>query len=262
MKFGISTSYIEVDFFDELERICSRFDVVELALNYVDLDEDALKKMESILAANKTESCIHVPITDVNLCSPNAGVREESIRQAKKCVDIAKRLNSNPITLHFGRLPTFSASFEEIELITEKTRSEYFDLGIESLKLISEYAKENRVDLCVENMPNVYTEFCFSYKDIKRVLDDVDVLFTLDVGHANTVSSKHAFKLIKSFKDRLKHIHVHDNKGKWDEHSQLGEGTLNWSKIYQQLQTIGYDGYIIFELPFDQAVASLDSFIS
>ena len=41
MKFGISTSYIEVDFFDELERICSRFDVVELALNYVDLDEDS-----------------------------------------------------------------------------------------------------------------------------------------------------------------------------------------------------------------------------
>ena len=262
MKFGISTSYIEVDFFEELERICSRFDVVELALNDVDLDEESLEKIESILGANKTETCIHAPITDVNLCSPNEGVREESIRQAKKCIDIAKRLNSNPITLHFGRLPTFSASYEEIELITEKTRFKYSDLGIKSLNVILGYAKENKIDLSIENMPNIYTEFCASYKDIKRVLDETDVFFTLDVGHANTVSSKLSLKLIKSFKDRLKHIHVHDNKGKWDEHLQLGEGTLNWSKIYQQLQTIGYDGYIIFELPFDQAVASLDSFIS
>ena len=139
MKFGISTSYIEVDFFDELKKICSKFSVVELALSDIDIAESTLREIISILAENETKSCIHAPIIDVNLCSPNEGIRKESIRQAKACIDIAKRLNSNPVNLHFGRMPTFSASFEEIELISKEVRQEYFNFGLKSLREILDY---------------------------------------------------------------------------------------------------------------------------
>lgn len=261
MKFGISTSYIEVDFFDELEKIASDFEVVEIALEDTDLTKPSVDRIKSIIKKYDIKTCTHAPITDLNLCSPNDGIRSESIRQIKKSIDIASDLGSNLLNIHFGRLPAFSASFEEIESISKQKREEYFALGIQSLASIAPYALEKNIDLCIENMPNVYTEFCAVYEDIDRVLNEVDVLFTLDVGHAHTIDALHPKRLIDRFKEKLRHVHFHDNHGTWDEHLLLGTGTIQWSDIYKKLQQIHYSGYIILELPHKDALKSRNTFI-
>ncbi len=259
MKFGISTSSIEVDFFVQLKKLSSKFEVVELALMDVYLEENKIEKIKKILKNNLT--CIHCPIVDVNLCSPNKGIREESIRQVKKSIDIANRLEANPVNVHFGRLPAFSASSEELEEIDKKTKQIYFQLGIEALKELVGYSKSKNIDLCVENMPKVYTEFCYSYKEIEKVLNEIDILFTLDLGHANTVDPNLSFKLINSFSSRLRHLHLHDNNGKWDQHNKLGAGNISWDKIYKKLKEVGYSKYVIFELSYDDTLESLNTFI-
>jgi sugar phosphate isomerase/epimerase len=53
---------------------------------------------------------------------------------------------------------------------------------------------------------------------------------------------------IDAFGDRLAHVHVHDNHGKWDEHLCLGRGKIDFRKIVRLLKEINYDRTVTFEV--------------
>jgi len=38
------------------------------------------------------------------------------------------------------------------------------------------------------------------------------------------------------------HVHLHDNKGRSDEHLSLGKGTIDWKKVIKKLD--GYKGRV------------------
>jgi sugar phosphate isomerase/epimerase len=42
--------------------------------------------------------------------------------------------------------------------------------------------------------------------------------------------------------------HVHDNRGKADDHLVPFEGRIDWPTALMSLQKVGYDGVIMFEL--------------
>ena len=42
--------------------------------------------------------------------------------------------------------------------------------------------------------------------------------------------------------------HLHDNKGKTDDHLAPGEGAIDWPAALMSLQKIGYDGPWLFEV--------------
>jgi len=42
--------------------------------------------------------------------------------------------------------------------------------------------------------------------------------------------------------------HVHDNKGKTDEHLVPFEGRINWDMALMTMQKVGYDGTYLMEL--------------
>ena len=56
--------------------------------------------------------------------------------------------------------------------------------------------------------------------------------FHLDLGHANLmVETNSADELISAFGHRLRHVHLHDNKGgALDLHMPLGTGTLDFRR--------------------------------
>lgn len=70
----------------------------------------------------------------------------------------------------------------------------------------------------------------------------------LDIGHANIRASKsHAPSLLARFADRLKHVHLSDNKGKGDDHLAIGAGVIDWKKELRGLKATGYDSTITLE---------------
>ncbi len=66
--------------------------------------------------------------------------------------------------------------------------------------------------------------------------------FVFDVGHANTNDNVDQFLEIK---DKIIHVHVHDNHGERDEHLPIDWGTVNWEKVIGALN--GYTGRFITE---------------
>ncbi len=75
------------------------------------------------------------------------------------------------------------------------------------------------------------------------------MLVHLDVPHAFTSGGMDSvFEYISTFRDKIIHIHWHDNHGKKDEHLALGEGLINHKNIVKALKDVEYDRTITLEV--------------
>jgi sugar phosphate isomerase/epimerase len=55
-------------------------------------------------------------------------------------------------------------------------------------------------------------------------------------------------------------LHMHDNKGKTDDHLLSGMGTINWPAVFDALDEIGYQGVYNFELDLGFANSMLEEY--
>jgi sugar phosphate isomerase/epimerase len=76
----------------------------------------------------------------------------------------------------------------------------------------------------------------------------------LDTGHA------HLGRFIDAFIDmagpRLAHVHLHDNRGTYDDHLIPGEGAIDWGRFFDGLRRVGYRGALVLELSCDSPSAA------
>jgi sugar phosphate isomerase/epimerase len=53
---------------------------------------------------------------------------------------------------------------------------------------------------------------------------------------------------IETVSEHLLTTHVHDNRGRTDDHLVPFEGTIDWSGALTAVQKIGYDGTLLLEI--------------
>ena len=124
-----------------------------------------------------------------------------------------------------------------------------------SLSAIDRISSEYGVRIAVENMPAFPFMLGRTAEELKELIGTTNLGFCLDIGHANTTDE--IDNLIKEVKDRLITVHIHDTHGEHDEHLTLGEGSIDFKKVINDLK--GYAGnYIIESKSFPSAVESQD----
>jgi sugar phosphate isomerase/epimerase len=105
------------------------------------------------------------------------------------------------------------------------------------LKEVIDYAGHSGVAMCYES------NCTMNSNDVFDVLETFTELgFVLDLGHLNVSAVKGRLGCsIETFmnrvKDRVVYIHANNNSGKRDEHKGLRDGSLNWRKILNGLNT-------------------------
>ncbi|MFB0558836.1 MAG: sugar phosphate isomerase/epimerase family protein [Candidatus Bathyarchaeia archaeon] len=72
--------------------------------------------------------------------------------------------------------------------------------------------------------------------------------FCFDSGHANIHGN---FQALSRFGDRLKALHLHDNKGEKDDHQPPLWGTVDWVEVLRWIRGRGYDKPVNFEVAHD-----------
>jgi len=70
---------------------------------------------------------------------------------------------------------------------------------------------------------------------------------TFDVGHAFTANGEGMENYLAQFRKRIKHVHLHDNDRRSDQHLPLGAGKVDVARAVKELKTF-YDGTITLEV--------------
>ena len=127
------------------------------------------------------------------------------------------------------------------------SRAFFVEKNLETLAELLPYATHRGVGLMLENLPGDFN----TAAQLGELLDPLPELgLHLDVGHANLmVGHSTVEELLAAYGPRLRHVHLHDNKGgAADLHLPLGTGSVDVRGAVRLLQRQGYDGTITLEV--------------
>jgi sugar phosphate isomerase/epimerase len=169
------------------------------------------------------------------LASPFESLRRAAIDEAKQCLELFAKVGAGWMNVH----PDVRVPLHDKKWILER--------NLETLRELLAAARDHNVGLMVENLPGGFN----TVEQLACLLEPLTNLgLHLDIGHTNLkVEQCTADPIIAAFGPRIKHVHLHDNKGgEADLHLPLGTGTLNTAQHIQTLKASGYDGTITLEV--------------
>jgi sugar phosphate isomerase/epimerase len=162
-------------------------------------------------------------------------IRRASLEELRRCVDVFASIGARWMNIHPDRhAPMHSRGF-------------FVDRNRETLAELLPYATQRGVGLMLENLPGDFN----TAAQLGELLDPLPELgLHLDVGHANLmVGQSTVEELLAAYGPRLRHVHLHDNKGGTaDLHLPLGTGSVDVRGAVRMLQHHGYDGTITLEV--------------
>ncbi|MHA1594608.1 MAG: sugar phosphate isomerase/epimerase family protein [Candidatus Baldrarchaeia archaeon] len=110
---------------------------------------------------------------------------------------------------------------------------------------ISELALEGEKEGIVVTVENCWQRVGYLVKEIESC-GIKSLGLCLDLGHANI--HMNPAEAIRVASPVLCHVHIHDNRGKSDEHLPPRRGTIDWYAVMSELLKIGYSGICILEV--------------
>ncbi len=161
-------------------------------------------------------------------------LKEVFVPKVKKLIDFSRKLGIRKGTIHFW----MDKRWAKQEIIDEK---------IKMLAELVNHAAENGVVLCLENLTARQESFSYYFEKIP------ELRMTMDIGHGQLLSKENtSFGFMEHVFDKIEHLHVHDNLGgttvEDDLHLPLGEGIVDYPKIFTILNNKGYDSTITMEV--------------
>lgn len=242
IKFGNLTNPIK-SVISEIQEIGKNFDFVEIGIEgplgiTEVLDKDAIEIKEEI-EKRKLFAIAHTAYY-IELGSPYESVRKAYVEEVKKKIDLAFKIGCDKINVHSHIRGMYAKKDRFMKILIANY--------IKSLKELVDYSNKKKIKFMLEN--SWKNDEISKFKDIKKILDSVQNLyFHLDIGHAFINGRMREIeRYIKTFRHKLIHIHIHDNKGKKDEHKAIGKGKINFKRIVKILKKIKYDNTITIEV--------------
>ncbi|WP_088825960.1 sugar phosphate isomerase/epimerase family protein [Listeria goaensis] len=164
-------------------------------------------------------------------------VREKGKMIARKMIDACHILGGDTVLIVPGVVT------EDADYATCYERAK------EALLELAPYAKEKGVVIGVEN---VWNKFLLSPLEMKRFIDEIgdpNVKVYFDAG--NVLQFAYPEQWVAILGSRIQKVHIKDfSKVIGNIHGFTGllAGDMNWPKLMESLQTIGYDGPLTCEL--------------
>lgn len=209
------------------------------------LNDGTLSEIKNIIETTNLVLTLHIPFSDLNLASLNHPIWKETIRQMTRCIERASDFVELAV-VHPGHLSPLGMQLPEMA----------WRQNIEGLRAICDFADDFGIKIGVENMVNMQFILGKQPGEILGMIESLErenVGLTLDIGHANTNGMVNEFV---SDLGKVVHVHLHDNKGRHDEHLELGKGNINWKEVIGKFK--GYKGRFVTEArTVEEGMASL-----
>ncbi|MBC8095052.1 MAG: sugar phosphate isomerase/epimerase [Akkermansiaceae bacterium] len=217
--------------------------IAEMGFEFIDLTLEPPAALPSLIDLNALRELLRKTKLRVvghtayylPLCSPFESIRLAAVEELKECVTVFAGLGTKWMNIH----PDRQAPMHDRKFI--------IDRNLQSLRELYVVANQVGVGLMIENLPGSFN----TVKQLSELLDPLPELgLHLDIGHANLLTDYNTTdEILKAYGARLKHVHLHDNKGgSADLHLPLGTGNVEVDYYIEALQAGGYDETITLEV--------------
>ncbi|GAB7028038.1 sugar phosphate isomerase/epimerase family protein [Geotalea toluenoxydans] len=165
---------------------------------------------------------------------PFEEVREGAVEAFSSTLQILARLGACCMNIH----PDFKAPMHDAAFSVEQ--------NLKSIRELLPLARRLDMELMIENLPDNINDV----PQLGRFLEAIPELgLHLDIGHTNLmVKHNTTAGIMERYGHRVRHVHLHDNRGTDDLHLPLGAGTLDLGSCIKSLKAAGYDGTITLEV--------------
>ena len=189
---------------------------------------------------------VHAPIGEsfeggrwgppINIASPDPAARARAMDETERALQIARRIPFGVLVTHIG-LPRSQPA-----AATENSR----DAARRSLDELQRLAAPLGVMIALEVIPNELSRAGSLVHFIETELESRGAGICLDFGHAHMDGD--LIDAVETVSGHLVTTHVHDNRGRTDDHLLPFEGTIDWPGAMTAIQKVGYDGTLLLEI--------------
>jgi len=201
------------------------------------LNSKRVKALKRVANSKGLDFTIHAPFVDINIASLNPILRRIMLKRLEKSIAYAHQLKSKQWVFHSGWKTGVSEFYPNLD----------WQLNLLSVRTLLAFAKKHGVEISIENTPEPFPFLLKRMQDFALFYSELDseIGLTLDIAHAHTVHQ--ALEFIERFSDKIVHVHVSDNEGKYDSHREIGHGNIDWQAIAEALRRIKYKGRVMLE---------------
>ncbi len=179
---------------------------------------------------------IHAPFSGIAYNYKDCLLKNAVSKRMAMTYRMAQALTPEKMVFHTGFsdfLQRFSLEDEWLEAASAFWKEEmkrYSEIGVEIvLENIIESKPDAMIKL-VENVDNPFLGLC------------------LDTGHANLCSDMSLGAWVEAMGSHLKHVHLHDNNGSYDEHLPVGKGNIDFDRFFEALSKHRQDVTVSLEV--------------
>jgi sugar phosphate isomerase/epimerase len=191
---------------------------------------------------------VHAPIVErvergawgrmLSTAAASEEARREAVAECLAALEIARAIPFSFLVVHLGVPDVLSSGADDNSPAAARR----------SLEEIATAAAMLGVQVAVEVIPNALSA---PERLVQLVEDELELPaagagICLDMGHAALMGD--VADAIDVTSGDLVTTHVHDNRGRRDDHLVPFDGTIDWATALMTLQKVGYGGILLFEL--------------
>jgi sugar phosphate isomerase/epimerase len=236
---------------DHLKAVAAHgFDEIELFATRTHFDYHSSSRVadlqQSLAEAQIALHSVHAPVSDgfiagrhagpLTLASTDTETRARALAEVEHALQIARRIPFKVLVVHLG-IPRSQPSGP-----SDNNR----DAARRSIEALQKSAEPLGVRIALEVIPNELSRTNSLVHFIDTVIDATDVGVCLDVGHAHLEGS--VVDAVEGVSEHLVAVHLHDNRGRTDDHLMPFDGTIDWPAALTAVQKVGYDGTFMLEV--------------
>jgi sugar phosphate isomerase/epimerase len=161
---------------------------------------------------------LHASSWDLNICSFNQGIQQQSVHELEKSIDLASRLGVWHMTFHPGRFT-----------VKDYFLKDHMDALIRNMKRLIEYARVRQVTISMELMEPIVKEILTDPQAMNQFQENIgeDLQVTLDIAHVPLVQS--SLEYLKQLRN-VNSIHLSDSS-QTAYHVPLGAGDIDIENV-------------------------------
>jgi len=203
--------------------------------------EDRLALHSSLRPKIAGRAAVHGPFIGIAYDHRDCLLMEATRKRMDMTFDVVKHLKPDTLVMHSGITPLSARSEEDawVEAVSAFWKEEIRRYKAIGVRVVLENTAERSPDT------------------LARLLDavnDTSLGICLDVGHANYASDFKPCDWVQPLSRWLRHIHLHDNNGREDEHLPVGKGNIDFQKLFSAFERYTPDVTVSLEVEEKPAV--------